>query len=550
MPVMAASRLKELESIGIDVVRELAILGMDYFNSTLREERKADRSLVSEADRGIETRCRELLAKVTPEFGFVGEEFGSLARLDGGKGVLSLGEDTYWMLDPIDGTINFLSRSPLWTTLLALIHRGEPVLGIVSLPPLDEVFVASRGNGARRGALRSGIPAIPCAVRTPRALAEAHLSTTSPTGFAFRAADAWFLALLGRPGETRTHSDAYGFTRILCGGIDAMVDPIVAHYDVAALQVLFDETPGACFTTLHGDRGPFRYRCGSALAASSPTLAQELLDSYRRTLHAARAPARVETPLRRERFISDFRMAPETIPFTEAQPPSQQWVRALEEVLADWRLSHPDSLSAPFVRLRFECHTHRSFEIRDGVIGAILERERCDLSADVTGQSVQNSFQATIRERLHPEDFLHAALAGVGAIRFPGSLAENLLLDAVSGAFPLSHAWPYGIAVDVSGLEEAGRRCAIRQGKSVGKWSTSVGIEIRDEYELTRIAGQRSGTKVRVHCEVLRDDVPVPGLRVTRSVEPGTLAEAWEELVATHAHLMAQIEEITPVENP
>jgi predicted Zn-dependent protease len=88
----------------------------------------------------------------------------------------------------------------------------------------------------------------------------------------------------------RTHSDAFGYTRILKGGIDAMIDPIVASYDVAAIQVLFDETPGAFCSTLHNHTGELRFRQGSFVAANSPELVQEIQKSYQEWCSAMTDP--------------------------------------------------------------------------------------------------------------------------------------------------------------------------------------------------------------------------------------------------------------------
>jgi fructose-1,6-bisphosphatase/inositol monophosphatase family enzyme/predicted Zn-dependent protease len=317
--------LKALENVALELARAMAEVGLSYFKGNLEITRKRDRSLVSLADRNIEWAARSFLAKATPEFGFLGEETGKIKKLgeakissadESGAAILPnenfyprdfvlppelheyekdlntappeplvLNEDTYWMIDPIDGTINFLAKSPLWSTLIALVHKGKPVLGLVSLPSLGEVFIASKGNGARYGSLEAGLANLrPCQVKSESPLSRAHISCSSPRTFMVRGVDGFFQELVQSSEELRTHSDAYGYTRVLCGGIDAMIDPIVAPYDVAALQVLFDETPQACFGTLHGFQGEGRHRMGSAIGASSAALCEEIQLKYQNWL--------------------------------------------------------------------------------------------------------------------------------------------------------------------------------------------------------------------------------------------------------------------------
>jgi predicted Zn-dependent protease/fructose-1,6-bisphosphatase/inositol monophosphatase family enzyme len=300
----SAEDLPVLEQISYNVARELARLGMDYYTREAPHvEFKRDLSLVSEADLAIEDKARELLARHTPDFGFVGEERPSLKHL--GEGVLpqhvSLNEpvpdclsrdtDTYWLLDPIDGTLNFLERVPLWSTLLALIHKGEPVLSVVMFPALGEVFVASKGRGARFGELTLPISELrSCSVREGFYFENAILNSAPLNAYAARGVELWFLHLQRRLGRTRVQGDAFGYTRVLMGVVDGMIDPMVCDHDVAALQLLFQETPGAFFSTLHGHTGARAYTRGSVVAAASPALGRQILSDYWSHLAATPEP--------------------------------------------------------------------------------------------------------------------------------------------------------------------------------------------------------------------------------------------------------------------
>ncbi len=304
--------LPELEAIAFDVLRELARIGMIYYGKDdVDVQTKSDFSPVSEADIAIEERARELLDFQTPDFGFVGEERPAVKRLgdcvveDAFRPVATLSyadvgqkpfektlnmpvldplnrdTDAYWILDPIDGTLNFIEKVPLWSTLLALIYKGKPVLAAIVIPCLGEVFVASEGRGARYGKMNGKLQDFkPCFVRKSFDFDEAIINSAPPDSYARRGIENWFSRLHARKGRLRVQGDAFGYTRILLGSVDAMVDPMVSDYDVAALQVLFQETPGAFFSSLHGNQSDNTYSHGNIVAAASESLGLEILDDY------------------------------------------------------------------------------------------------------------------------------------------------------------------------------------------------------------------------------------------------------------------------------
>lgn len=381
LETLTPEQLCTLEKHALGVVAELAESGLLFFQRPLNVETKADKSIVTDADRFLEKKARELLALITPQWGFVGEEYGSvgclkefsLAPLEQQSGTVStlglnhfevtlqqrpakklnLDNDTYWILDPIDGTLNFQSRSPLWSTLLALVHKGRPVLGIVALPALNEVFAASKGNGARWGKIKptngSGISEQQwqaCAVRQTKTLADAFVSYSTAKTFAYRGIESFLSLLQEEAYECRTHSDAYGYTRILCGGIDAMLDPLVAPYDVAALQVLFDETPGAVFTSFHGHTDKSRFRAGSIIAAANADLSDMILSKYRTHLietakQYCESNSQIAAPLLPETFSPTF-----LLPFESgvSRFSGKTWARSVETAVAAFLLKHPEAL--------------------------------------------------------------------------------------------------------------------------------------------------------------------------------------------------------------
>src|SRR5262245_16659311 len=119
-------------------------LALTYFQRGVVTQRKPDGSPVSEADVAVERRLRELISEQRPSDGVLGEELGETGS-----------RERRWVLDPIDGTSNFVTRRPLWGTHIALEVEGEIVLGVITRPVLGASWWASRGAGAYRGAAGS-----------------------------------------------------------------------------------------------------------------------------------------------------------------------------------------------------------------------------------------------------------------------------------------------------------------------------------------------------------------------------------------------------------
>jgi len=189
-----------------------------YFRRPLAVEDKSDLSPVTIADRESEAAMRRLIEERFPEHGILGEEHGSL-RADA---------EHLWVLDPIDGTKSFISGIPLFGTLIALLHRGRPVLGVIDQPILAERWIGAAGrpttlNGARVETRR-------CA-----ALAAATLFSTAPESM-FAGADAvGFARLRGAVKLTRTGADCYAYAQLASGFVDLVVEAQMKPYDYCAL---------------------------------------------------------------------------------------------------------------------------------------------------------------------------------------------------------------------------------------------------------------------------------------------------------------------------
>jgi myo-inositol-1(or 4)-monophosphatase len=198
-------------------------------------ETKADGSPVTEADRRAERAIRAVLAEAFPDFAVLGEEFGGEG---GGPG------RPQWVVDPIDGTIAFSRGIPLFATIIALVDEGEPVLGLIDLPTLDERSVGWKGGGVRR----NGRPVRVSQASDPRRALVAHGDVFCFERWGRRAA---FERMARTFPLLRGYTDAFGHAQVVGGGIDAMIDLDLNPWDAAATQVLIPEAGGRCETLRH-----------------------------------------------------------------------------------------------------------------------------------------------------------------------------------------------------------------------------------------------------------------------------------------------------------
>ncbi len=193
---------------------------------------KADRSPVTEADRTAEQFLRERIADHFPNDGVLGEEFGEQIG----------GSDFRWILDPIDGTRSFIRGVPLFGTMVGVEAGGEPLIGVLYFPGLDESIWAMRGAGAWH-ALGEGQPRR-ARVSSRMQLVESVIVTSDTASFAKRGSAPAWQALESQCGFTRTWGDAYGYLLVATGRVEAMIDPILSVWDAAAVMPIVVEAGG------------------------------------------------------------------------------------------------------------------------------------------------------------------------------------------------------------------------------------------------------------------------------------------------------------------
>ena len=204
---------------------------MRHFQSaTLAVRTKSDRTPVSEADEAVERIIRERLLRDRPDDGILGEEFGARG-----------GAARRWIIDPIDATKNYIRGIPVFATLIAL----DGQLGVISAPALNRRWWACRGEGAFCNGTAIHVSTI-------ESLNEAQLCYDDVPGFEQFGLGEKFLDLVRRCGRTRGFGDFWSHMLVAEGAAEVAVEPQVAHWDMAAVQVIVEEAGGR-FTNLRGD---------------------------------------------------------------------------------------------------------------------------------------------------------------------------------------------------------------------------------------------------------------------------------------------------------
>ncbi|MFH8365685.1 histidinol-phosphatase [Streptomyces sp. NPDC018031] len=233
----------------------------------LKVETKPDMTPVSEADKAAEELIRASLQRARPRDAVLGEEFGSE-----GTG------PRRWVVDPIDGTKNYVRGVPVWATLIALMERGEggdrPVVGVVSAPALGRRWWAAEGLGAYTG--RSLSSASRLQVSRVGSLRDASFAYSSLSGWEERGKLGGFLDLTRACWRTRGYGDFWSYMMVAEGSVDICAEPELSLWDMAACAVVVQEAGGR-FTGLDGVPGP---HSGDA-AASNGLLHDELLEHLR-----------------------------------------------------------------------------------------------------------------------------------------------------------------------------------------------------------------------------------------------------------------------------
>jgi histidinol-phosphatase len=227
-----------------------------FLSQDLVIETKPDATPVTDADKATEKCIREILETERPEDGILGEEFGADIS----------GKQRYWVIDPIDGTKSFLRGLPVWSTLIALVEtssesgneKPEVVVGLVSSPALARTWFATKGGGAfttfdsdtnpHKGAPRK------ISVSKVSEIKDAHLGYSDFIGFGERLAG--FQGIFNEAWRTRAVGDFWSHMLVAEGVMDIAIEPSLALWDMAPLDIILREA-GGTFSDLAGVDGPF-----------------------------------------------------------------------------------------------------------------------------------------------------------------------------------------------------------------------------------------------------------------------------------------------------
>jgi inositol-phosphate phosphatase/L-galactose 1-phosphate phosphatase/histidinol-phosphatase len=230
-----------------------------YFRTQIKIDDKSDASPVTIADREAETAMRDLLTKHVPQHGVFGEEHGAV-RTDA---------DYVWVLDPIDGTKAFITGLPIFGTLIALLHKGRPVMGIIDQPIQKERWFGTDGE-------RSTFNGQPIATRACSQLAGAYMYSTAPEMFTTTDIAQRHATLARKAKNFRWGGDCYAYGLLASGHVDLVVENGLKLYDFAALVPVI-KNAGGLITDWHGKELDM-HSPGAVLAAGDAAVHRAAMD--------------------------------------------------------------------------------------------------------------------------------------------------------------------------------------------------------------------------------------------------------------------------------
>jgi len=241
-----APTLDRALAAAIDAARAAGEIAMKYYTGGFDVTIKPDDTPVTQADREAEQAIVAALGRAFPDWGFLGEEFGATGATD-----------VRWIIDPIDGTKNFVRHIPVWATLLALEAHGEVVAGVIHNPVTGELYAARRGGGARLNGRRVAVSDV----------GEMWSATLLHAGLRlYRKAGVWdgLLRLVDATERQRGFGDYLGYALVAEGKAEMYVEVDLKPWDLAPCKIVVEEAGGR-FTDLAGT--PTIYS-GNALATN------------------------------------------------------------------------------------------------------------------------------------------------------------------------------------------------------------------------------------------------------------------------------------------
>ena len=251
----------------IDFAAKLALRGGEvarkHFRRQTPAENKSDNTVVTRADRESETAMRQSIAAAFPRHGIVGEEFGET----------NPGQSETWVLDPVDGTLSFVTGSPLFCALVAFVRDGVPVVGVVHLPATGDLWIGA-GVGSNPGATFNGNP---CRVSRCADFSRAACAVTT-VGWQSGKQDDAMKKMLAAAGRVRLGGDGFNYGCVASGFADLAADYDMAPHDYLAPAALVSAA-GGVMTDWKGN--PLALHSGKTevVAACTPEVHRAALDA-------------------------------------------------------------------------------------------------------------------------------------------------------------------------------------------------------------------------------------------------------------------------------
>jgi histidinol-phosphatase len=241
-------QLRDVLDTAVEIAWRAGRATLAHYQTGIAAESKEDDSPVTEADRSAERIARRLISARYPADAILGEE----------EGETHAGADRRWILDPIDGTRTFVRGVPLYGVMIALEYEADAVLGVIHFPALNETVYAGRGLGCWWNGRRALVSA-------QSRLGDALVVTTDVENIEREQRGPGWNALRRSVALTRTWGDCYGYALVATGRAEAMLDPVLSLWDVAALSPIIEEA-GGVLTDWDGASG---YRLKSAVATNA-----------------------------------------------------------------------------------------------------------------------------------------------------------------------------------------------------------------------------------------------------------------------------------------
>jgi histidinol-phosphatase len=246
--------LLEVKDAALSFMKPAKAEVLKWYRGQFSVDLKEDQSPVTIADRNAEEILRKKLSQYFPDHGIIGEEFGSH----------NPNAEWVWTIDPVDGTRSFVQGLPLFASMIALLHKGEPVIGIIELPALGETAWAVKGKGA----FSNGSP---LKVSTQPRLKGSFIAVADHYCFRSEKCISLYNRLNQEAGIVRTYPDAFGHLMAIRGVVDVMVDPLAKIWDYAPCKILVQEAGGQ-FANFSGNRASIEE--GTAVVGNSKIVQQ------------------------------------------------------------------------------------------------------------------------------------------------------------------------------------------------------------------------------------------------------------------------------------